>query len=229
MTKAVLFDLDGTLLDRHSSLILYVHQQIDRCSPVLGNVPPLDYLNKVIELDAHGHQTKDIVFQEVEKYFGLPDQSWQALLDDFFQHFPDICVPFPHMHQTLQVLQQSGYSLGLITNGSNASQNPKINGLGIRYYFGAVLISEAEGVKKPDSEIFDRCLRQLHVTAQDAVFVGDNPEADIHGAQSIGIRAIWMRDSYWPEPSRPDGIICQLSQLPDLLEKMNENNKADFI
>ena len=63
MTKAVLFDLDGTLLDRHSSLILYVHQQINRCSPILGNVSPLDYLNKIIELDAHGHQTKDIVFQ----------------------------------------------------------------------------------------------------------------------------------------------------------------------
>ena len=104
-----------------------------------------DYLDKVVELDAHGHVTKDTVFQQAEKHFGLPQNSWQVLFEDFRKHFPDTCVPFPQMHQTLARLRDRGLLLGLVTNGSSDSQNPKIDGLGIRGYFGAVLVSEAEG------------------------------------------------------------------------------------
>ena len=104
-----------------------------RCSSLLGDIPLLDYLTKVIELDAHGHAAKDLVFQQVEKHFCLPDQSWRSLLEDFLKYFPDTCVLFPRMQQTLQDLKQRQFLLGLVTNGSNASQNPKIDGLGIRY------------------------------------------------------------------------------------------------
>ncbi len=222
MIRAILFDLDGTLLDRHSSLILYVHQQMARCSSLLSNITLPDYLTKVIELDAHGHRTKDVVFQQVVEHFGLPEQSWRTLLEDFLKYFPDRCVPFPKMHQTLQNLQQRKFSLGLVTNGSNASQNPKIDGLGIRHYFGSLLVSEEEGVKKPDPEIFNRALRQLNVAPEEAVFVGDNPEADIHAAQAVGMKAVWMRDPYWPEPEGADATISELRELPERIEGLND-------
>ena len=223
MIEAVLFDLDGTLLDRHSSLIIFTYHQLERCQSILGGIPLDEYLQKVIELDAHGHTTKDIVFQGVEKHFGLPDESWRVLLDDFLKHFPDTCVPFRKMHQTLQYLRDQGLSLGLVTNGRNASQNPKIDGLGIRRYFGAILVSEAEGVKKPDPKIFNRALRQLDVSPAQAVFVGDNPDADIRAAKSVGMKTVWMRDPYWPEPDRADGVISVLAQLPDIVDKLNKD------
>lgn len=63
LIRAVLFDLDGTLLDRHGSLLLYVHQQMQRCRSVLDGVPLVEYLPRVVDLDARGHTTQDIVFQ----------------------------------------------------------------------------------------------------------------------------------------------------------------------
>ena len=180
-----------------------------------------DYLDKVVELDAHGHVTKDTVFQQVEKHFGLPQNSWQVLFEDFRKHFPDTCVPFPQMHQTLARLRDRGLLLGLVTNGSSDSQNPKIDGLGIRGYFGAVLVSEAEGVKKPDPELFSRALGQLNVMPEEAVFVGDNPEADIHAAMSVGMKAVWMEDPYWPAPSDAAASISELRELPEIIHRIN--------
>ena len=74
--------------------------------------------------------------------------------------------------------------MGLITNGAVDSQQPKIDGLGIARYFDTMLISEAEGVAKPDAEIFRRATDNLGVSPDQAVMIGDNPEADIRGAKS---------------------------------------------
>ena len=221
MIQAILFDLDGTLLDRNSSLIVYVHHQINRCKDLLEGVAPTDYLDRVIELDAHGHRAKEVVFQNIEKDFCLPVRSWERLFNNFITYFPDTCVPFPKMHQTLMYLTGCGFSLGLITNGSNVSQNPKIDGLGIRPYFDAVLVSEAEGIKKPDPEIFHRALQKLKVDPKHAVFVGDNPEADIHAAKAVGMQAIWMQNLYWSTPIYADATITQLYELPEILEAMS--------
>ena len=222
MINTILFDLDGTLLDRHSSLTICLHHQLERCRSVLDGISPVDYLAKVTELDAHGHTSKNIVFQQIESHFGLPEDSWKLLLDDFLAHFPDTCVAFPKMHQMLRMLQERSLSLGMVTNGRNASQNPKIDRLGIRDYFGAVLISEEEGVRKPDPEIFRRALKRVGAAPREAVFVGDNPEADINAAKSVGMKAIWMRDSYWPEPDEADAIISELCELPDVLDRLNK-------
>jgi beta-phosphoglucomutase-like phosphatase (HAD superfamily) len=51
-TRAVLFDLDGTLLDRHSSLIVCVHRQRERCADLLGAIPMVDYFDEVVEFRA---------------------------------------------------------------------------------------------------------------------------------------------------------------------------------
>ena len=137
-----------------------------------------------------------------------------TLLADFQIHFPHICVPFPKADQTLSTLRRRGLRMGLVTNGRIASQQPKIDGLGIAGYFDAILISEAEGVRKPDPEIFRRASSRLGVTAGETVMVGDNPEADIQGAKSFGMKAIWKRDTYWSPPELVDAVIDELEELP---------------
>jgi len=224
MIRAILFDLDGTLLDRHSSLIVHLHKQLQRCASLLEGVDPAHYIAKVIELDACGHTPKDAVYRGVAEHFDLPADSGRILLEDFHRNFPDTCVPFPRLHQTLDALHKRGLALGVVTNGRSLSQDPKIDGLGIRHYFQSVLVSEAEGIRKPDPEIFLRALRQLDTEPAQAVFVGDNPQADIHAAKAVGMKAVWMRNTNWPEPTDADAAVSNLDEVAGVIEKLNNQS-----
>jgi hypothetical protein len=80
---------------------------MERCRTILDGITPDDYLTKVIELDAHGHTTKDIVFQNIEEHFGLQTRSGSILYEDFLKYFPDTCVPFPRMQLAAADCQSS--------------------------------------------------------------------------------------------------------------------------
>ena len=220
MLQAVLFDLDGTLLDRLSCLRVYLYGQVERLANDLRALPFGEYMERVIELDAHGHADKGELFRSIERDFALPTGTWHRLLDDFLNYFPHVCVPFPKTHQTLTTLRQQGLKMGLVTNGAVDSQQPKIDGLGIARYFDAILISEAEGVAKPEAEIFRRATDNLGVSPDQAVMIGDNPEADIRGAKSCGMKAIWKRDSYWEAPEIVDAVIDDLDELPSTIRNL---------
>ena len=217
----VLFDLDGTLLDRQNSLRVYFHRQIERFPDLLAGVPFMPYLERFMELDAHGHGDKEAAWTRIEEEFALPAGSDALLRRDYHAHFPVTCVPFPRLHQTLAACRQRGWKLGIITNGKAPSQDPKIDGLGIRPYFDAVLISAVEGIKKPDAAIYARALERLGGRADAAVMVGDNPHADIAGAQDAGLKAVWKKDPYWPRPEQPDAVIDDLEELPAAIDRIS--------
>ena len=64
----------------------------------------------------------------------------------------------------------------------------------------AILISEAEGLRKPDAAIFCRAAERVGARPGECLFVGDNPEADIFGAHAAGMKTAWFNPgAVWPE------------------------------
>ena len=118
----------------------------------------------------------------------------------------------------LSKLKSEGYSLGIVTNGFGEFQSRSIDGLGIRHYLDAVLISNVEGIRKPQLEIFQRAMETLDVCAADSTFVGDNPDADIAGAKSAEMRTIWKRHPYSSAPNQVDAILDGLNEIPLVLK-----------
>jgi putative hydrolase of the HAD superfamily len=222
MIKSVIFDLDGTLLDRDASVEQFVSVQYDRLSENLSHIPKNDYTTRFIELDCHGHVWKDEVYQSLVSEFAIEGMSWQSLLEDYEMQFQFYCVPFQFLTEMLNELQKQGYLLGIITNGRSPFQARAIDGLGIRDYFDAILISEVEQVRKPQVEIFQRTMDRLGVSASDSVFVGDHPEADIVGAKSAMMKTIWKRNSSWTEAKEADATIDELSEIPPILAQFNK-------
>ncbi|MBM0744499.1 HAD-IA family hydrolase [Phormidium sp. CLA17] len=221
MLKSVIFDLDGTLLDRDASIEQFVSVQYDRLTEHLSHISKIDYITRFIELDCHGHVWKDKVYQALVTEFSIEAISWQLLLEDYEMRFQFHCVPFQFLIEMLNELKQQGYLLGIITNGRGQFQARAINGLGIRDYFDAILISEVEQVRKPQVEIFQRALDRLGVAAFDSVFVGDHPEADIAGAKGAMMKTIWKRNSSWIEAKEADAIINELNEIPSILKQFN--------
>ncbi len=223
MIKAVLFDLDGTLLNRDASVEQFIAIQYDRLSDNLNHISKNDYIARFIELDCHGHVWKDKVYQELVEEFEINDLSWQILLQDYEQQFQNHCIPFPGLVEMLILLGKQGYLLGIISNGYGEFQTRAIEGLGIQDYFDVILISDFEQIRKPQAEIFHRAAQRLGVMYQECVFVGDHPEADIIGAKNAGMKAIWKRDLAWQEAKEADIIIDELHEIPFILKQFTSS------
>ncbi len=221
MKKSVLFDLDGTLLDRDASVEQFIAVQYDRLHTHLSHIPKTDYTTRFIELDCHGYVWKDKVYQDLITQFEIETITWKALLNDYETQFEFHCVPFPDLVEMLNTLKQQGYLLGIISNGRGEFQTKAISGLGIQDYFDVILISEIEGIRKLEPEIFQSAMTRLGVLARDSVFVGDHPEADILGAKNAGMRTIWKRSSQWLESKAADATIYELSEIASILEQFN--------
>ncbi|MBD1855060.1 MULTISPECIES: HAD family hydrolase [Leptolyngbya] len=223
MVKSILFDLDDTLLDRNTSVQQFIAAQYDRLSRSFNHVSKADYVGRFIELDCHGRVWKDQVYQALVVEFGIETIRWQALLEDYETQFQWHCIPFPFLTETLHQLKLQGYLLGIVTNGLGHVQNRSIDGLEIRDYFDTILISEVEQVRKPEPEIFSRALARLGATAQNSVFVGDHPKADIEGAKGVGMKTIWKQDFYWLETPTADATIDHLNEIPAILQQFDNN------
>ncbi len=87
MIKAVLFDLDGTLLERDASIEQFIAIQYDRFTKDLKHISKRDYIARFIRLDCHGHVWKDKVYQELVEEFEIKGLTWQMLLQDYEQQF----------------------------------------------------------------------------------------------------------------------------------------------
>lgn len=214
--KAVVFDLDGTLLDRRQSFERFVRDQWVRFE-ALRTTDQEHYVRVLIELDCDGYAQRTSLFTAVTEHFSLPASVAETLLTDYRDGFPSACVLFPDAVQTLSRLRESGFKLGLITNGSLRMQRRKLECLALATFFDTVLISDAEGVSKPDPQIFLRALERLNTNAADAVYVGDHPEVDIAGAHAAGLHAIWRRDWKVSKVVEAEGVIEELSDVLLLL------------
>lgn len=210
--KAVLFDLDDTLYDRDELVRRVVTDQYDAFQHELRSVQKDDFVRRVLQLDDYGYADKPALYTMVVSEYGLAPALIDRLVENFWTSYDDKCELSEDARMTLQTLRKNGIKLGVITNGGTERQQRKLDSLGISSWFDVILISETEGIQKPDVEIFHRALTRCGVEASEAIFVGDHPDTDIGGALQAGLRAVWKVTPYWP-CHHDVPFVRQLSQI----------------
>lgn len=123
----------------------------------------------------------------------------------------------------LEELRSKNLILGMITNGKGHFQIDNLRALGIEKYFETILVSEWEGIKKPDPQLFKRALEQLNVSPNESIYVGDHPENDIKAAQNVGMKAIWKKDCQWNHVNA-DFIVDDLAEIPFIIDRLRQPN-----
>ncbi|MGP4108550.1 HAD family hydrolase [Virgibacillus sp. L01] len=227
MIKAVLFDLDGTLLNRDESVKMFVDKQYERLYQWLSHVPKDKYIARFIGLDNQGYVWKDAVYQQLVDDFNITGITWEDLLQDYISQFKNSCVPFPNLINMLEKLRNSNLVLGMVTNGKGQFQMDNIRSLGIEDYFETILISEWEGMKKPDPQIFNKALDKLNVSSTEAMFIGDHPEKDVKAAQNAGMKGVWKRDGKGSD-IEADLKVDDLKEIPLIIRELNNNSLSDL-
>ena len=221
--RAVLFDLDETLSDRHRSLSRFSRAFRDEFAPDLDGIS-VEVVHQALQrADGDGYRPRVEVFADL-----LEALPWRVRrpIDDLRLHwqavFPRCAMPMPGLNHVLDTLDAWGMPMGIITNGGTAVQNLKVDALRLRPRMGTILVSEAIGIAKPDPRIFHRAAEDLGIAPSDAVYVGDHPLIDILGAAAVGLTPIWLpRGIPWPDGHPPP--LCQLDalrDLPALLERL---------
>lgn len=221
MMKGIIFDLDGTLLNRDASVKMFIASQYDKFYKYLSHVPKRSYITRFIELDNRGYVWKDKVYQQLVEEFQIEHLMWEELLQNYITDFKYSCIPFADLIEMLRELKEKGFLLGMVTNGYGQFQMDNIRALDIEEFFDVILVSDWEGVKKPDPEIFMRVVNRLEISPEETIFIGDHPENDILAAQAIGMTGVWKRDVERLDLGA-DYIVDDLAGIPVLVEQINK-------
>ena len=133
------------------------------------------------------------------------------LSDDYIEYL----TTFNHLFlDALEILDylKDNYNLHIITNGFSEVQKGKMDNSKISHYFKTITDSEMVGVKKPNAKIFEYALQLAETSASKSIMIGDNYEADILGAQNIGMHVIHFNI----QNIKNDNGVYQISALKDL-------------
>ena len=126
---------------------------------------------------------------------------------------------YPEVHNVLRALTDQGYRLAVISNWQKGL-TPFCHELGIVDYFETILSSAELEVEKPDPRIFREAAHRLQLTPAEIVHIGDQPEDDIKGADSVGFHTILISRN--GDTSPPDGTraVRDLREVCGILDSI---------
>lgn len=223
--KHIFFDLDHTLwdFDRNSALafakIFKKHHISLQLSDFMEAYQPINF--QYWKWYREGKVTKDqLRYGRFKKSFNacaynIDDHLIDKLSTDYITYLPEHNFLFDNTIEVLEYLQDT-YKLHIITNGFEEVQHTKLIRSNIARFFDTVTTSEEAGVKKPDPIIFNKAMHKTNATPETSLMIGDTYEADILGANQVGMHSICFN---YHNHDLPDYqiVINKLIELKQLL------------
>jgi HAD superfamily hydrolase (TIGR01509 family) len=202
--KAVIFDVDGVLID--SERYYYIERQ--RFFAENGIKPHDVSFHSLVGIDySYGWRLlfpdpkkRKLIQRRYEEYSRNHKIDYESIL-------------FPDVRGVLRELQGGGFKLGIASAGPRVGIDEFIHQTGLRSYFDVILSGEEVPKNKPEPMVYRECSRRLHVKAEDCVAIEDSPTG-IAAAQSATIEtwAIKPKD-YSLDQSHADKILTSLSEI----------------
>ncbi|MEQ4724912.1 HAD family hydrolase [Nonomuraea sp. B19D2] len=190
--RLALFDLDRTLIDLDAAFRRWAEEFAERL-----HLAP-EGLAWLISQDRDARPHREVFFSKVRERFALTEPV-EELWADYRRRMPHLVQCYPGVLAGLADLRGAGWRVGIVTNGMADNQLGKLRSTGLADAVDGYAVSGVEGIRKRESGLFEiaaqRCGTNL---AEGGWMVGDNLIADIQGAQTAGLRTIWIDRGTWP-------------------------------
>ncbi len=196
MTRCVVFDLDGTLVDSVPDLAAC----LNRLMAARGLAPFGEPETQAMV----GDGAKALLERAFAARGAVLDAAGlAAFLDDYTAHAAVLTRPYPGVVETLEALRADGFVLAVCTNKPEAPARALLDALGLTRFFAAIGGGDSYPVRKPDPAHLLAVIAAAGCAPGRAVMVGDHHN-DIHAARGAGVRSVWARWGYGAEVSGAD-------------------------
>ena len=127
---------------------------------------------------------------------------------------------YPGVREVLNYLR-SGYTMAAVSDAQRIWAVAELECVGLTGFFQPLVISSDLGFRKPDPRMFKSTLDTLGITPDEAIFVGNDMYRDVWGAHQAGMKTVFFKSGQGDQKSRgvePDYIIYNFGQLPDAVK-----------
>lgn len=208
MLEAVLFDLDGTLMDHDTARAAGLRGHLRGWLPGLA-ADELARLERewqrleTLHYDEYTRGECTYLEQRRRRVCGMHATLERPLLDEraadawfasYLRHYRAAWRVFDDVLPSLRAIVTANptVAFGVVTNGEGEPQRAKLAAIGLGERFSVVIASGEEGVAEPEPEIFERACERLGVERAQAAHVGDRLDLDAEGAAAAGLRGVWL-------------------------------------
>ena len=231
--RAILFDLDDTLIDHSGTYQTCWQAAAERAAAIFPDLTPEQFLEAKDEAaraywDANHREGRlDLrmgrrrVVEATLETLGLDTAHAAEIADLFHECREGGYELLPGAVETLEALREAGIKLALVTNGESLLQRSKLERFELARHFDHIQIEGEFGLGKPDEEAYRAALEALDVRPEEAWMIGDNLEWEVAAPQRVGIFSIWVDAAGNGLPAesdvKPDHIVRSVRELPQLL------------
>ncbi|MBI3033565.1 TIGR02253 family HAD-type hydrolase [Candidatus Woesearchaeota archaeon] len=225
MIRAVIFDLDNTLIDfmsiKRSSIDAAVTAMI-ASGLKMGKEEATKYMFQLY--DEHGIEYQEIFQEFLAKVQKRIDYRILAAGIVAYRRLQlGLLEPYPNVIPTLLKLRERGYKLAILSDAPRLKAWIRLSEIRIADFFEVIVTFDDTGKMKPSIIPFRRVLRELNVSGNECVMVGDNPVRDIRGARRAGMKTVFARygDTRKTDRSNADFEIESIEGLLEVVDKLN--------
>lgn len=225
MIKAVVFDLDNTLVDFMAMKGQAVEAAIRAMQDAGLKLPAEEIKARINEI----YKQKGIEFQSVfdellyNEFSKIDYKILSSGVIAYRRAREAALVPYPHVYLTLMELMKMQLKLGVVSDAPAKEAWLRLTYLNFHHMFDAVVTFDDTGERKPAPGPFKKVLEKLGVKPGESLMIGDWAERDVVGAKQVGMKTVFARygDTFGTVNANADYDINDIGELVSIVRKEN--------
>ena len=225
MIRAILFDLDNTLTDfmkmKDASIDAAIEGMLDMGLP-MSHAQARERIYAIYDREGIEYQRVFDAFLK-ENLGTVPAELLAAGIVHYRRVRDTYLVLYPHVRSTLIELLRCGLRLAVVSDAPSLQAWQRLHHLGLEHIFRPVVTFDDTRERKPSPKPFRRALELLALDPGEVLMVGDWPERDMIGAQSVGMRTVFARygDTFGTVHSGADFEVNDIAELIGIVARLN--------